>query len=132
MTSDEPGINSSLMRSTASGGNWTRSSASAADEAALVWTWTTGLGASLDLRRLLLRSSIIATGSVGIVIRFQRMPAPLSVTVMAVKTCVPSRLIGVIERDQHVEQRQHALPDENLLFLAAHEHCDLTRELGLD
>ncbi len=50
---------------------------------------TAGAGASLDFFLVSL-CSVDAAGSAGTLIKFQRMPPPLSITSMAVKTCVPS------------------------------------------
>src|SRR6516164_6533953 len=94
------------MRSAASCGIWMRLSASAAADGGFERASGLGvpLGASLDVFLASLCSAD-ADGSVGTVITFQRMPLPLSVTSMAVS-------------------------NENLLFLAADEHRDLTGALG--
>ena len=64
------------------------------------------------------------------VMTFQHMRgAVVGQAVMAVKTCVPSGSVGLVDHDRHVEQRHEALPHEYLFFLAADENCDLARAL---
>src|SRR5262249_30873250 len=96
MINDDPGTNSSLIKSIASWGKVTRSSACWAVEGWRNSAGLRGVGSCFftDCLLLLLLLPVWAAAAWGcsdggIVIAFQRMRLPLSSTSMAVKTWVP-------------------------------------------
>ena len=113
------------MRSTASLGIWMRLSASARLTAASfqpAWAapWVSSWRPSAP-------APAPRCGSFGTVIRFHRMPAAVVAEAHGREHMGAERLIHGLDHDRHFEQRDKSLPHENLLFLAADEHCDLPR-----